>query len=218
MQTQATAIWTKACKYLGETLSKDVYDRWISVIEAKSLSEDQLLLNVANDLYHSWLEENYLPLIQSAIVSACGRDLQVKIAVDPNKLSTPRSPDQPSSTSQPAAVPEVKTARTANEPNLNHKYTFDTFVVGASNNFAHAAALAVAQSPARAYNPLFIYGGVGLGKTHLMQAIGHEVMSKAKHKICYTSSEVFTNDYINALQKQQLVQFRIRLSEFQLIR
>ena len=217
MQTQATAIWTKACKYLGETLSKDVYDRWISVIEAKSLSEDQLLLNVANDFYHSWLEENYLPLIQSAIVSACGRDLQVKIAVDPNKLSAPRSPDQPSSTSQPAAVPEVKTARTANEPNLNHKYTFDTFVVGASNNFAHAAALAVAQSPARAYNPLFIYGGVGLGKTHLMQAIGHEVMSKAKHKICYTSSEVFTNDYINALQKQQLVQFRKKYRSIDLL-
>jgi chromosomal replication initiator protein len=94
------------------------------------------------------------------------------------------------------------------DPVLNPKFTFNDFVVGPSNNFGHAAALAVAQSPARAYNPLFMYGGSGLGKTHLMQAIGHHVLRNSNAKIVYLSSETFTNEYIDALQNKALVQFR----------
>jgi chromosomal replication initiator protein len=212
VQTHATAVWTKACKYLSETLSKDVYDRWISVVEAKTIRDNILVLSVANDFYHSWLEENYLSLIQTAIASTCGRDLKVEIAVDSAKAGPGKNP-----TAHQAAGSESKKTRAASEPSLNSKYTFDTFVVGSSNSFPHAASLAVAQSPARAYNPLFIYGGVGLGKTHLMQAIGHEVYGRSKHKVCYTSSEAFTNDYINALQKQELVQFRKKYRHIDLL-
>jgi chromosomal replication initiator protein len=195
-------IWAKACKHLAETLSKDVFDRWIAVIEPKILKNNTLILNVANDFYQSWLEENYLPLIRNAIAAVSGTEMNIQFAVDSTrKDAAVAEPAQPWKTRESAPQ------RTKTQVALNAKYTFDSFVVGSSNSFAHAAALAVAESPARAYNPLFIYGGVGLGKTHLMQAIGQYVVPR-KVSVCYISSETFTNDYIDALQKKALVQFR----------
>jgi chromosomal replication initiator protein len=200
----ASTVWAKACKHLGNTLSKDVFDRWIAVIEAKDLQEDTLTLAVQNNFYQSWLEENYLPLIQTALAATAGMEMKIQFAVDRGALvptATDTSPGVPPEREKPAA-PQKQAYP------LNPKYTFDTFVVGPSNSFSHAASLAVAQSPGRAYNPLFLYGGVGLGKTHLMQAIGQHVSLNHKHSICYTSSEAFTNEYIDALQKKALVQFR----------
>ncbi len=203
MDSHTTALWSKACKHLAKTLSKDVFDRWIAVIEPQSLKDDTLILTVANDFYQSWLEENYLPLIRNAIATVSGSQLNIQFAVDSKRKDIPEpQPSKPEAPHEPAA-PRGKTPI-----GLNGKYTFDSFVVGPSNSFAHAAALAVAESPARAYNPLFIYGGVGLGKTHLMQAIGHFVAPRKKASVCYISSETFTNDYIDALQKKALVQFR----------
>ncbi len=202
MDTHASTLWSQACKHLGETLSKDVFDRWIAVIEPQTLKHDTLTLSVANDFYQSWLEENYLSLIRNAILAVCGEELSIQFTVDSSKRSAPAAETaadkRPAEHGRRAATPTV----------LNPKYTFESFVVGPSNSFAHAASLAVAESPARAYNPLFIYGGVGLGKTHLMQAIGQYVQSRARMSVCYTSSEAFTNDYIDALQKKALVQFR----------
>ena len=127
---------------------------------------------------------------------------------------------QPASSVEPAtkktSVPRLFKRKGA-PPNLNEKYTFDSFVVGPSNHFAHAATMAVANSPAKAYNPLFLYGGVGLGKTHLMQAIGNEVASSGRATICYISSEAFTNEYIDALQNKMLVQFRKKYRNMDLL-
>ena len=202
MDAHTTTIWAKACKHLAQTLSKDVFDRWIAVIEPKVLKNDTLILNVANDFYQSWLEENYLPLIRNAIAAVSGTELNIQFAVDSTRKDTPTAEPEP-----PGKMHAPTPQRAKTQVTLNAKYTFDSFVVGSSNSFAHAAALAVAESPARAYNPLFIYGGVGLGKTHLMQAIGQYVIPR-KVSVCYISSETFTNDYIDALQKKALVQFR----------
>ena len=206
MQNEATAIWTKACRHLAGILSKDVYDRWIAQIVAIGLDETTLLLSVANDFYQSWLEENYLSLIEDAVTSVTGRKLKIGFAVDRNSVIV-QEEDQRKRTRE--LVRRIGKRRPP-KPNLNPKYLFDSFVVGPSNNFAHAAALAVAQSPARAYNPLFIYGGVGLGKTHLMQAIGHFVLSKSRAVVSYVSCETFTNEYIDALQKKGITEFRRR--------
>ena len=205
METQATTIWSKACKHLGDTLSKDVFDRWIAVIEPMSLKDGVMTLGVANDFYQSWLEENYLPLIRDAVQTVMGHEMQIHLAVDPAKKAAATATV---AETQKARVETHVQPRARVQPALNPKYTFDSFVVGSSNSFAHAASLAVAQSPARAYNPLFIYGGVGLGKTHLMHAIGHHVQAKTRTNVCYTTCEAFTNDYIDALQKKCLVQFR----------
>jgi chromosomal replication initiator protein len=202
VESKAASLWTDACKELRTTLSKDVYDRWISVIQAGDFADNTLTLRVANDFYQSWLEENYLPLIRQAVMVVTGEETSIRLDVD--KSAAPSAPPRGSTR---AATPRPRKEEAP--ATLNPKLTFETFVVGPSNNFAHAASLAVAQSPARAYNPLFIYGGVGLGKTHLMQAIGNFVLGRGGHaSVCYMSSEAFTNEYIDALQKKELVEFR----------
>jgi chromosomal replication initiator protein len=204
---QATKIWKAVCKILSETLSKDVFDRWIAVIHAKDLIEGTLHLSVANDFYHDWLEKNYLSLIEEAVQAVAGGELAISISVDKDViLQIPT--EEPLEKKNRGFRLSMKGREAKECVGLNQKYTFDAFIVGPSNNFAHAASLAVAQTPARAYNPLFIYGGVGLGKTHLMQAIGHYVAQNKNCKICYMSSESFMNEYVEALLKKQLVQFR----------
>jgi chromosomal replication initiator protein len=206
----ATAIWGKACKHLKETLSKDVFDRWIAVIEAKHVEDGALVLRVANNFYQNWLEENYLPLIQDAVTASTEDDLRVTLSVDrtlPGIVATADLPVDEPVAARPAAAPAASRP-VRSTVQLNPKYSFDSFIVGPSNSFPHAASMAVAQSPGRAYNPLFLYGGVGLGKTHLMQAIGHHVHRQSKASVCYVTSEALLNEYIDAIQKKGLVQFR----------
>ncbi|MCE9614566.1 MAG: chromosomal replication initiator protein DnaA [Lentisphaerae bacterium] len=199
-------LWKKACKHLQEVLHPDVYSRWIAVIEATALEGNQLILSVDNDFYQTWLEENYLPLIQSAIASVVEEPIQPVFRVNQKPVGVPEPQAAPPARAQIDA-PSSR-SRPAPRVDLNAKFTFDQFIVGPSNSFAHAASLAVAQAPARAYNPLFIYGGTGLGKTHLMEAIGHHVRSTSHSRICYISSEAFLNEYIDALQNRGLVAFR----------
>ncbi|NCC50926.1 MAG: chromosomal replication initiator protein DnaA [Spartobacteria bacterium] len=213
-------VWSKARKHLATVLSKDVYERWIGLIESKEMTEDTLTLCVSNDFYQSWLEENYLSLIEDAVTAVCGNKLTIMFAVShmapPTQKNTElNAEDMPTDGTAKKASPVARktsgakrTQRTLNTIPLNNKYTFDSFVVGPSNHFSHAASLAVAQSPAKAYNPLFIYGCSGLGKTHLMQAIGHVVQQNTNASISYLSSEQFVNEYIDALQKGGLVGFR----------
>ena len=204
-KNEAAVIWSGARKRLQDVLSKDIYERWIEVIEAQSLEGNTLTLSVANDFYQSWLVENYLPLIKDAVSVVTGREMDIVFGIhhaDPAEVEAPR----------PRAAKPVRAAEESKKgppAQLNRNYTFDSFIIGPSNNFAHAACMAVAQSPAKAYNPLFIYGGVGLGKTHLMQAIGNYIMlQKSKARICYLSCEAFTNDYIDAIQNRGLIGFR----------
>ena len=207
----APEIWLAACAHLRKRLHPDVFSRWIAVIEPKELSHDTLTLAVDNNFYQTWLEDNYLPLIRDAVASvARNPELKIVFAVGKTPGADPVEAEEAAGDeARPPTRPvHAPTRRVAADSLLNPKFTFSDFIVGPSNNFGHAAALAVAQSPARAYNPLFMYGGVGLGKTHLMQAIGHHVLRNSNAKISYMSSETFTNEYIDALQNKALVQFR----------
>jgi chromosomal replication initiator protein len=195
-------IWEKTCAHLKDILHPDVYSRWIAVIEPVSLDEGILTLGVDNDFYQTWLEENYLPLITKAFTAVSGNDPIIRFVIRPQDIAP--DPVPPRRTT----LRDRLTRRRGEEPTLNPRFKFDEFIIGPSNSFAHAASLAVAQAPARAYNPLFIYGGVGLGKTHLMEAIGHHVLATARASVCYLSSEAFLNEYIDALQNRSLVQFR----------
>ncbi len=222
MENNASTVWGGACKRLQEVLSKDVYERWINVIEAKALEDDTLTLRVANDFYQSWLVENYLSLIKDAVSVVTGRDLTITFDVNHTHLSEPgtASTAHTVTVDKPERTQPRRPARKKSGPPtlLNPNYTFDSFIIGSSNNFAHAACLAVAQSPARAYNPLFIYGGVGLGKTHLMQAIGNYVLTQqADASVCYMSCEAFTNDYIDAIQNRSLIEFRKKYRQTDLL-
>jgi len=195
-------VWNEASKVLQGMLNPDLFTRWFVPIKPVEIKEDSLVLGVANEFSQIWLQDNFLPLVREAVNQSTKQPLHVKFVVvqglkDAGLSRTPSHPDK-------------RTAvRPALDIRLNQRYTFDSFVVGPNSNFAHAAALAVAQSPAKAYNPLFLYGGVGLGKTHLMQAIGHSSSSSAKaSKVCYITSEQFTNEFIQAIQTSTLTKFR----------
>ena len=205
----ANALWEKACKHLEEALHNDVYSRWIAVIDPVDLKESTLTLAVDNDFYQSWLEENYLSLIQKALKSVSDDEWKIAFTI---KTKTASSTEVAAPQKEPKTIRERLAPKGPKfTPTLNPKFQMDTFVVGPSNNFGHAAALAVADAPGRAYNPLFIYGGVGLGKTHLMQAIGHSVLENNKARnVRYLSSETMLNEYIDALQNRSLTQFRKR--------
>lgn len=207
MHKKETSLWDDACKHLEDRLPKDIFEKWIAVIQCRQIEEDHIVLVVGNDFYRSWLEEHYLPLIQQALAIVSGKEYELELAVDYN-MSPAVQDSTPAKKEKSRSILPNKRSNDPS-PNLNLNYTFDSFVVGPSNQFAHAAAMASAQSPSRAYNPLFIHGGVGLGKTHLMQAIGNFIASKkSKGKIAYTTCESFTNEYIEALQTNSLAKFR----------
>ncbi len=179
------------------------------MIKAQEMSDNTLILQVSNNFYQSWLVENYLTLIEDAVAAAGGEGIRVVLGVDTShdfaataEVSATPSPVPPPSKSAATHRPNKSASQ------LNNKYTFESFIVGSSNSFAHAASMAVAQSPGRAYNPLFIYGGVGLGKTHLMQAIGNFASHNGKTNVCYVTSEALLNEYIDSIQHKGQVQFR----------
>lgn len=202
MRKDKDKLWEEACRHLKETLPKDIFEKWIAVIQCRGIEENKVTLVVGNDFYQSWLEEHYLPLIRKALTVISGCEMQIELAVDYSLLGEP--PEE-----KPERRHSILPSKKPAETNLNKNYTFDSFVVGPSNQFAHAAAIASAQSPSRAYNPLFVHGGVGLGKTHLMQAIGNFIHSKnLRGRVCYTTCESFTNEYIEALQTNALAKFR----------
>lgn len=190
-----TAIWEKAQGLLRDEMSEPSFDTWISPLNVLKLRGDALYIDTTSDFIKKHILMRYSMLITSAVSQAAGRSLRVEF-VTPQEAETlfPR-------TDNPVAA----------SFSLNPKYTFDTFVVGNSNRFARAAALAVAEAPAEAYNPLFIYGGVGLGKTHLMHAIGHRIREDyPDKKLLYISSENFTNELITAIQQNKNAEFRNR--------
>jgi chromosomal replication initiator protein len=210
MQASAEKIWEFAQQHLRSMLSADTFKLWFESLRAVTLDGNVLVLEVSNDFCEVWLKDNYMGLLQDVVALAAGRQIQIKFKVC--NLSSNGAPAQ----AAVAAAPKPKLVEPAVEKNSQHsdlnfnpKNTFDTFVVGNNNNFSYAAALAVAQSPGKSYNPLFLYGGVGLGKTHLLHAIGQHVFnSKKGARVAYVSSEKFTNEYIDAIQNNVLVKFR----------
>ena len=203
--------WEEVAAGIRPHVSSDAFQRWFAAIELAHADDKQLIFQVPNTIYQLWIESNYLQLLQAATMQVLGGEREIKFCVAEQPAGPILAPEH-------RAEPETKVTKAADkdpEPatvhGMNPRNTFDTFVVGSNNQFAHAAALAVAQSPSKTYNPLFIYGGVGLGKTHLMQAIGQQVADRKKNfKVMYLSSEKFTNEFIDAIQHNTLVKFRKR--------
>ena len=198
MSIQLTEIWQKTLGLLQNELTEISFNTWIKTIEPLSLQNNTINLAVPAEFNKGILESRYQTLIKNAIKQTTYKEYSIKFVV-PSQENIEKYTNQSESNNNEDALVSV----------LNPKYTFDTFVIGHSNRFAHAAALAVAEAPAHAYNPLFIYGGVGLGKTHLMHAIGHFVLQQnSSLKVLYVSSEKFTNELINAIKDDKNEEFR----------
>jgi chromosomal replication initiator protein len=211
MQPSAEKIWGSAQEQLRSMLSADTYNLWFAPLRATEFEGDCVVLEVANDFCEVWLKDNYQGLLQDVLSVAGARQLRPKFKVaSANALPTPTIPPKasPAAKSKPAPAHQERNSINGDWA-FNPKNTFETFVVGNNNNFAYAAAKAVAEAPGKSYNPLFLYGGVGLGKTHLLHAIGQHVAANRKAaRVGYVSSEKFTNEYIDAIQNNQLVKFR----------
>jgi chromosomal replication initiator protein len=208
-------VWDNALSFLRAEVNEQTFSVWFSLIKQLSCDGKTLVLSVPNKFIESWIREKFFSLITSAVEKSAGKPLEILIKpedVSNKNFPTPLSPKEPtpgaallkSAFGAPKAL-EPKTS----EQGLNPKYTFDSFVVGASNRFAHAASLSVCESLAKSYNPLFIHGGVGLGKTHLLHSIGNYILSTVpKVKISYISSETFTNQLIDAIRTRTTHKFR----------
>lgn len=199
-------IWEEALSIIRSKLSKPSYDTWLKTTEAISLDENQIIIQVPNEFSREWLENRYVELIKDTLFQLTNKEYDIYFV-------TPQTKDNfaDSYQYQQTFLKKHPEEQVTSNPvtSLNPKYTFETFVVGNSNRFAHAASLAVAEAPAKAYNPLFIYGDVGLGKTHLMQAIGHYILRHSpQSNVVYVSSETFTNELINAIRDDKTTDFR----------
>ena len=195
-------FWEETLSDLKTKLGETIFATWIAPLKFSTKDGQNICLEAPDQFFKDWVEKHYLRLIQETLQLRGIENLSVELAVD-NTQNKPLPPDK---------EPELNT-KTVQAPgfmNLNSRYTFDNFVIGAGNRHAHAYSLAVANSPAKTYNPLFIYGGVGLGKTHLIQAICHQIRSNTPGgaKICYISSEKFTNELIDAIQHRSTAAFR----------
>jgi chromosomal replication initiator protein len=241
------AIWQSIAEHISAQVSKDTYQRWFKAVTMTIADENEITLTVPNNIYQLWIESNYFALLQTSVASVLGgpRIIHFATATEPPAAPSPkpgaqhREAAEMNQEEEPAVEEDLiaeqsriqkaaeshRRSHTADAAHaqaiaggMNPRNTFATFVVGANNQFAHAAALAVSQSPARTYNPLFIYGGVGLGKTHLMQAIGQHVNQRTPpSKVMYLSSEKFTNEFIDAIQNNSLVKFRKRYRQADLL-
>jgi chromosomal replication initiator protein len=209
-ETRADDLWTAIAGRLRETLTDSTYDTWFGQARPQSVVDDRLVVEVPNDFTRDWIEGHFLDLVSRAAVEAGSKDAVVAFAVGerPAGRAVPAEAPVDAAVAEavPSAAPAVALAEVASretEAELNSKYTFDVFVIGSSNRFAHAAALAVAEAPAQAYNPLFIYGGTGLGKTHLLHAIGHYVRQHSRRLTTrYVTSETFMNEFIDAVRER----------------
>ena len=202
MQNELNDLLTKAKELLKEETTKISYETWIKILEIQSADNDHIVLLTSTDFQKNIVSSKYLDLLTNTFNYLTNKDCSVSIVSREELETASNNSDLSDTTKIEAPINYVTT-------NLNPKYTFSTFVVGNNNRFAHAAALAVAEAPASSYNPLFIYGGVGLGKTHLMHAIGNEILRNNKNsKILYVTSEAFTNELINAIKDNTNDQFR----------
>ena len=200
-------LWNKILETIKKELNPQAYNSWFSKTKIVKFSENELIISAPGDFCKDWLEKHYSGFIKDILKRTLGSDdsLKIEFIATDQKFSAPtRSTPKPKANKK-----KSESSLKNNELALTSKYTFDNFVVGDSNRFAHAACLAVAQSPAKSYNPLFVYGKVGLGKTHLMQAIGSYIKQQnSKTKVLYISSEKFTNEMIDSIRDDRTVAFR----------
>ena len=196
-------IWDSVLKLFHEAVTESSFNTWFKDTKIHSLSDDEIILVANNPFTANWLTQNYKNKIIEYVGAVSGKNITTVNVLTEDDLYELQ-------TDFPTTQNEVKTVDPVTQgEQFNTNNTFDTFVIGPGNQFPHAASLAVAESPAKAYNPLFIYGGVGLGKTHLMHAIGHYVLENNKDaKVLYTSSEKFTNEFIQSIRNNDTESFR----------
>jgi len=211
MDNQATQIWSKVLEKAKETLGEQTWETWFRPIKPQGFAENTLTLEVPNKFFQTWIKEHYMELIQDALKanSEDSKDINIDFVITAPEAMQDTAEQKPKPKRWFFLPSQKPQGPDPTQPVFNDRYSFDNFVIGPSNRFAHAASLAVAESPARSYNPLFIYGGVGLGKTHLMQAVGlHAAKNNPSFKVTYISSEKFTNQLISAIQHRTTPQFR----------
>ncbi len=206
-------IWVRCKDKLKESFNEKVFNVWIKPIMPLEVTDTYYKVAVKNDFFKTMLEENYAQVIEGVLAGIMSKNIKLIIETMDNGSSGSEAAEEmpavPAKREQQQLFNENTSVQQPDESNLNPKYVFETFVIGNSNRFAHAAAQAVANDPAHAYNPLFLYGGVGLGKTHLMHAIGNRIKQNYPlMKVLYTSSEKFTNEIINSIQNKTTEAFR----------
>lgn len=207
-------LWEKCLNIIKENVSQQNFDTWIRPIRITSLQDNCILLSVPNRFFKDWLKENYYSLLKDSLVSLVGTDINIdfEISQNPEKQNNYLN-NIMSDRSSPTMGKMVKVRI---NPSLNPNYNFDRFIVGASNQFAHAACIAVSEQPAKNYNPLFIYGGVGLGKTHLLNAIGLRTMAIHKNiNVLYVSAEEFMNELVNSIRYDKMPKFREKFRQIE---
>ncbi|CAG7838959.1 Chromosomal replication initiator protein DnaA [Clostridium haemolyticum] len=203
MNAQLEQLWSKTLNIIKGELTEVSFNTWIKSISPISIDENTIKLQVPNDFTRGILESRYKDLIINAIKLITSKKYNIDFSITSEEILNNNLKNTFKSNDENIIINDEMTSI------LNPKYTFDSFVIGNSNRFAHAASLAVAESPAKAYNPLFIYGGVGLGKTHLMHAIGHYILQNTPNaKVAYVSSEKFTNELINSIKDDKNEEFR----------
>jgi chromosomal replication initiator protein len=203
IELTAESLWTEVAGRLKGALNEATYRTWFGEVEGVEVTDDSFVLGVPNDFTREWIEGHFLELIRAAVRDVTGHQRRVQLTIV-----------------EVGAVPDAarEPAQRVSDSGLNPKYTFDLFVIGSSNRFAHAAALAVAEAPAQAYNPLFIYGGTGLGKTHLLQAVAQYVMEHPGDlSVRYVTSESFVNDFINSLRDKRIEGFKQRYRNYDVL-
>lgn len=215
----AVVQWEAACEVLGRLVSKDAYQRWFRSSRLVGVEDSRAVVAVPNEIHQVWIETNYLPELASAVAETIEGVREVRLVVEdvlPEGADASAAPVRPAPVREAYVSPQVGGGEVSFEKRLktaglNHQFTLDSFVVGANSQFAHAACEAVGKRKGPGYNPLFIYGGPGLGKTHLMQAIGHEWLRGAPTaRVIYLTCEKFTNEFIDAVRKGDLERFRKR--------
>ncbi len=203
-------VWQKAADRIRETLGQVSFETWIEPLNFVEMREHTATIEAPNRFFCEWVSDRYHEVLRESLSAAVGEPITVKLIFDAGAM--PARPRAAAAPAKPAPVPSrpAEPARCELHPGLPPRYTFPEFVVGSSNQFAHAAALAVAHQPGEKYNPLFIYGGVGLGKTHLATASGHHIWAagNGKCKVLFMPAEVFMNELINSIRRDRMGEFK----------
>ena len=220
MELTAAELWARIQESARASIPEHGYLTWVAGAKAVALTSDELQVEVPSRFHVEWLEDKFGPVLAGAAERILGRPLKItaSCSAELSAIPVPSIELRPPSPTAAGISPVASPAPAAPRPLLNERYTFERFVVGVNSQLAAAASRAVADKPAKMYNPLFLYGGVGLGKTHLMHAIGHEVLANdPTRRICYLSSEQFTNELVTSIQKGAMADFRRRYREMDLL-
>jgi chromosomal replication initiator protein len=227
LELSAETLWTEVAERLRGALNDHTYSTWFGAAHGSTLDDEVFVLGVPNDFTREWIENHFRGLVEAGVRDTLGSERRVELEVEDG--AAPQAQSLPSPTKGWEPAPSQSSSPTWSEESqqlplrrersgLNPKYTFDRFVIGSSNRFAHAAALAVAETPAQAYNPLFIYGGTGLGKTHLLHAIAAYVGEHGDGLTArYVTSETFMNDFINSLRDKRIEGFKHRYRHYDVL-